>query len=144
MKLSLVLLITAATVFTAKADDDKPISFEALPKASKVFIQTYFNGQEISYAKMESEFFDKSYEVFFVDGKKIEFDKKGAWETVDCRSAAVPAGVVPARLEEFVKKNHAGLFITKIDRDKYDYEIELNNGIEIKFDLKFNLMGYDD
>ena len=34
--------------------------------------------------------------------------------------------------------------IKKIDRDIYTWEIELSNGLEIEFDLKFNVIGYDD
>ena len=35
-------------------------------------------------------------------------------------------------------------FIKKIERDPYTWEIELSGGLEIKFDTKFNVIGYDD
>lgn len=143
-RIFMVAILLLATVFTVKADNDKPISFDQLPEISKEFIRTYFSGQEISYAKEERELFSKSYEVFFVNGTKIEFDKKGNWDTVDCRREAVPSGIVPALIVDYVTKNHPNLMIVKIDKDKRDYEIELNNGIEIKFDLKYNVIGYDD
>ena len=32
----------------------------------------------------------------------------------------------------------------KIDRDKYTWEVELSNGLEIKFDRKFQVIDIDD
>ena len=143
-KAFMIAAVAIATLFTAKADNDKPITFDKLPANSQNFIRQYFNERDISYAKVDNELFDRSYEVFFVNGSKVEFDKKGEWEVVDCLSERVPSGVVPDQLEAFVEKRHPGLAIVKIDKDKRDYEIELSNGLEIKFDLKFNLIGYDD
>ena len=37
-----------------------------------------------------------------------------------------------------------GRTITKIDRDRRDYELELNDGLELTFNLKFDLIGIDD
>ena len=33
--------------------------------------------------------------------------------------------------------------ITAIDRDRRDYEVELDNGLDLKFDLKFRLIDID-
>jgi len=144
LKLFLLAFLATAGVFTAKADDDRPISVDQLPAKSQQFIQNYFKDIDVSYAKVESDLFEKSYEVRFVNGSKVEFEKNGRWDNVDCNKEKVPAGIVPKQIEDFVSKNHPNQVIVKIDRDKRDYEIELKNGIEIKFDLKFNVIGYDD
>ena len=34
--------------------------------------------------------------------------------------------------------------VVQIDRDKRDYEVKLTNGLELTFDLKFNLIDIDD
>ncbi|MDR0347966.1 MAG: hypothetical protein LBH90_00550, partial [Tannerella sp.] len=66
------LLMIAFFAFTflgaAKADNDRPIRFEQLPEKSKEFIRKYFSEEEISYLKLDDEFFSKSYEIYFVDG----------------------------------------------------------------------------
>jgi len=143
-RLFLVAVLLLTSLFRAQADNDKPISFDKLPEASKTFIRKYFNEKDISYAKVEDEIFSKSYDVFFVNGCKVEFDRKGEWESVDCFKEKIPSGIVPVEIVKYVEKNHPGFTIKKIDRDRRDYEIELNNDIEIKFDLKFNVIGYDD
>ena len=37
-----------------------------------------------------------------------------------------------------------GQQIRKISRDRFEWEIELSNGIEMEFDLNFNIVGIDD
>ena len=41
-------------------------------------------------------------------------------------------------------KNYPKNKITSIDRDRRDYEVELDNGLDLKFDLKFRLIDIDD
>lgn len=126
------------------AGDDKPIKVNQLPTNSQQFIQKHFNGIEISYAKVDNDILDKSYEVIFVNGDKVEFSKNGEWKDVSCKYSQVPNGIVPKEILNFVLQKHQGQKILKIDRDTRDYELELSNGLEIKFDLKFNIIGYDD
>jgi len=144
LKIFLLALVATVSSFTAKADDDRAISVGQLPAKSQEFIQSHFKGIDVSYAKVERDYFDKSYEVRFVNGSKVEFEKNGEWDNVDCHKDKVPDGIVPAQIEEYVNKNHSGQQIVKIDRDRRNYEIELRNGIEIKFDLRFHVIGYDD
>ena len=57
----------------AKADDDRAITVDQLPQKAQEFIQKYFPKNEISLAKMEKDFWEKKYEVVFVNGEKAEF-----------------------------------------------------------------------
>ncbi len=140
--LSLACLVFMSTA--AFADKDVAITTEQLPQTAQQFIKQYFSDTQVSYAKMESEMFDKSYEVIFVNGCKVEFDAKGEWKDVDCKYAEVPAGIVPQKIQEFIAKNQPNTKVVEIDRDKRDYELKLSNRVELKFDLKENFMGYDD
>lgn len=145
-KLTVLLagLALLATSASALAADDRPISVAQLPAASQQFIKTHFAGVEVSYAKVDEEMLSKTYDVVFVNGNKVEFAKDGAWKEVDCKYSEVPAAVVPAQIKAYVTKNHPQAKIVKIDRDKRDYEVKLSNGLELKFDLKFNVIGIDD
>ena len=143
-KILLVMCMAFVGIFAAKADNDRMITAEQLPSVSREFIQKYFKDTGISYVKLEQDFMEKSYEVLLMNGSKIEFDRNGQWEAVDCRRNSVPAGIVPAQIENFVKKNHPEQSIVKIERDKRGYEIEFRNGLEIKFDKEYNMVGYSD
>ena len=131
-------------ITAAIAGDDKPIDFGQLPANAKIFIPEHFGDLKVSYAKVDSEIFDTAYEVVFVDGSKVEFDKRGNWREIDCEYGRVPEGALPAPILDFVKNNHAQRYVVSIDRDKRNYEVKLDNGLEIKFDLNFRVTGYDD
>ena len=108
------------------------------------FVQTHFKAVEVSYAKVDEELFDKDYKVVFVNGSKVEFAKDGAWKEVDCKYGEVPAAIVPQQIRDYVAKNFAGRKIVSIDRDKRDWEVKLDNGLDLKFDLQFRLIEIDD
>ena len=52
--------------------------------------------------------------------------------------------VVPQQIRDYVAKNFAGRKIVSIDRDKRDWEVKLDNGLDLKFDLQFRLIEIDD
>ncbi len=139
-----LLAILAITVTTASADNDKPITIDQLPATAKQFINSYFSNVKVSYAKMETDLFDKSYEVIFTDGNKVEFNKKGEWTDVDCKFTQIPEGIVPQKIKDYVVTHHKDVKIVEIDRDRRDYEVKLSSGLELKFDKKFNLIEIDD
>ena len=96
MKKVLLLLVCLFTLQTVVwADDDKPIQVNQLPQTAQTFIKTHFPDNKVAMAKMETDWFDKSYDVIFTNGDKLEFDKKGIWTEVNCKYSAVPVAVVP-------------------------------------------------
>ena len=107
------------------------------------FIKQHFADSKVALAKMESDFFYKSYEVIFTNGDKVEFDNKGNWEEVNCKYSSVPTAIIPAAIQKYVATNYPDAKILKIERDKKDYEVKLSNRTELKFDLKFNLIDID-
>ena len=130
------LLMQSATCLA----DGRPIPVEQLPKAAKDFVAKYFPGQNIIYAEKEYG----KYEARFNNGTEIEFDKKGNWDKVDCKTTAVPAALIPEAIVQYVQANFAGAVITKIDKERYGYEIELSNDIDLKFNKQGALIGMDD
>ena len=145
-KLMMILAGTALMVTSAPAfaGNDRPIAVGELPAVAQQFVQTHFKAVEVSYAKVDEELFDKDYKVVFVNGSKVEFAKDGAWKEVDCKYGEVPAAIVPQQIRDYVAKNFAGRKIVSIDRDKRDWEVKLDNGLDLKFDLHFRLIEIDD
>ena len=85
----------------------------------------------------------QDYKVVFVNGAKVEFAKNGEWKDVECKYGEVPAAIVPQQIRDYVTKNYPKNKIVAIDRDRRDYEVELDNGLDLKFDLKFRLIDID-
>lgn len=142
-KIGLILMCVLAVHAMAIAGNDKQIAVNQLPNNAVSFIQKHFDTANVSYAKVDKDIFDKSYEVIFVDGSKVEFDKKGEWKEVDCQFTSVPVAVIPTPINDFISTHHQGKKVMEIDRDRKDYEVKLDNGFELKFDLKFNFIGAD-
>ena len=143
------LLILAAAVFalgtsTVSADNDRPISVSELPEKAQQFIRQHFPNAKVSFAKMERELFDTTYEVIFTSSSKVEFLKNGDWKEVDCKYSTVPAAIIPQQIAQYVSQYYPDTSVVQIDRDKRDYEVKLTNGLELTFDLKFNLIDIDD
>ena len=136
-------LALMASTLTAFAGNDRIITVAELPAVSQQFIKTHFAGVEVSYVKVDEEMFDKDYKVVFVNGSKVEFAKNGQWTDVDCKYGEVPAAIVPQQIRDYVTKNYPKNKIVAIDRDRRDYEVELDNGLDLKFDLKFRLIDID-
>lgn len=138
---ALAALFTSATFVSCK---NVIITVDKLPSAAQSFIKEHFPGSTVSYVKKDSEFAKSTYEVVFQDGTEVEFDAKGQWDNVDCRKAAVPAALVPAAIAEYVQNNFPGQVIVKIDKERYGFEIELLNDLELKFDKNGKMIRVDD
>lgn len=145
MKKIIIIALAVFTlgIITAKADNDRLIAKENLPKKAQQFIDSNFKNSKITYVKDESYFLEKSYEVLFADGTKVEFNRKGEWKEIDCRRSSIPTTIVPAKILEYVNSNYQDVRILQIERDRVDYEIKLSNQLEITFDKKFNIIDID-
>ena len=142
-KLMVLLVALVAMQGAAWAGNDKPITVAKLPTQAQQFINRYFGGVEVSYAKVDNDLLFKDYEVIFVNGDKIEFDHNGKWTDVKSRTK-LPDGIVPSAIVDYVEKQHKGVMIKSIERDRRHYEVGLTNGLEIKFNMDFVPIAYDD
>lgn len=123
---------------------DRMIPAEQLPATAKTFIQKTFPGQTIAYAQIDYDNFGKTYEVRLNNGTQVEFDTNGTWDKVDCYYSAVPANLVPTAIANYVKNHFAGSQIVKIDKERYGYEVELSNDLDLKFNKQGSLIAFDD
>lgn len=131
-------------VSAVKADNNKIINKNELPAQAQQFINEHFNGVKLSYAKLERDFLENSYEVMLANGAKLEFSSKGTWEDVDCRYGEVPAAIIPQPIKEYIKSNYPGERVLKIERERNRYELKLSNRLELTFDENFRIIDIDD
>ena len=127
----------------ANADNDKPISVNALPAKAQSLLNQHFNGQKVMLATIESGVISKSYDVVLKNGTKLEFDKKGNLTEIDCKQATVPAHLIPQAIKDYLKDNYAGQSVKKIEIKRNEYEIELSNGLDLTFNKHFQLIDID-
>lgn len=140
-------LIALLSVFVlsapASADKDTPINLNQLPAAAQQVIKTHFAGKKVALAKYDKDITDKSYDVIFTDGSKLEFDRNGKWTEIFCPTGSVPTALVPAAITQYVNTHYAPAKIIKIERDKRETEIKLSDGMEITFNTKYQVTDID-
>ena len=57
---------------------------------------------------------------------------------------SVPAAIVPQGIKDYVSSKHAGQRIVGIEKERNGYDIELSNGVDIKFNKEAQFVRYDD
>lgn len=136
---SLILLI-GNSVF---ASPKKPIAENQLPVAVKSFITKFFSQEKIATAMYEEELFDKEYKIILTDGSKLEFDKKGNCKEIKCKKNAIPMNVLPKKISNYINTHYANQSVVEYQKDKREYEIKLQNGIELVFNKNGEFTHFD-
>ena len=143
-KFMLTVIVVFLTLNIAWADADRPITIEQLPQKAQQFLKKYYPQEGLSFAKEDSYWMSKENEVVLTKGAKKEFAATGVWKRVERKADAVPADIVPQQIKDYVKQNYPDARITKIDRDRRDYEVSLSNRLELTFNKEFRLIEIDD
>ena len=108
------------------------------------FVEQYFPKATVQMVMPDEDDID----VVLNDYTKIEFRLNNEWKKVDCEHSttftAVPATIVPEQITAYVTTNFPGAIIRKLEKKYMGWEIELNNGLELKFNKNFKVMEIDD
>lgn len=122
---------------------DKAINPESLPESVKSFMNTHFPEDKIAFSKKDRDFLKMSYEVILTDGTKLEFRRSGEWKEIDRHHDRLPDGIIPQEVEAKITELYPDSFITKAENGSRNMEVDLANGLELKFDKRNSLIGID-
>lgn len=138
-------MLVLITSIAAQARDEIIHDPKALPTAAYTTIRNNFKS-DISFIKIDRDFGRISeYEVVLTDGCEIKFDRSGNWKEVECnRNMSVPSNFVLQPIVMFVNQYHKGNKIVGIDKERGGYDVQLSNGVEIKFNKEGKFKKYDD
>ena len=146
MKKIFLILIAALGVGTAAyANDTYAHDASALPQAAQTVISNNFKAK-VSVVKIDKDFGRVSeYDVTLNDGSEISFDRHGNWKDIEVNaSKSVPSSIVPQGVKDYVSSKHAGQRIVVIEKKRNGYDVELANGVDIKFNKEAQFVRYDD
>lgn len=143
-KLLFAIVAMLGFAVCAQAKDTYAHDASVLPKAAQTVIADNFKAK-VSVVKIDKDFGRiREYEVTLTDGTEISFDRNGNWDNVEVNNAkSVPSAFVPKAISDYVGKNQKGTRIVGIDKERNGYDIELSNGVEMKFDKAGNFKRYD-
>ena len=135
-----VILIIAITACA----NEQLIQFNELPLLAQNFIQKYYNPADISYIEKDRDVLHNEYKLYLKDRTEIEFDHQGNLQSIDCHKNAVPEGIVPELITQYVALHHPNSFIAEYAIGHRHLQVELNNGLELIFDLEGHFLRIDD
>ena len=56
----------------------------------------------------------------------------------------MPAAIVPKQIKDYLAQNYPQAVVLGIDYERKQYEVRLNNHLELTFDKNFRLIDIDD
>ena len=144
-KLLTLLLVVTLTAGMAHASifDKYTFKREDLPEAAREMLDEYFPKATVNLIKVDRHLLKKTdYDVTLLNGTRIEFSNAGKWQSVDCKKRAVPEGLVPKTIRNYVSKNGNGAKIVSIKKKLSGYKIGLSDGIGMSFNLLYQFKGF--
>jgi len=143
-KIALMLALMIGSVIGVSARDTYAHDASVLPEAAKTTIANNFKSK-VSVVKIEKSLGRISeYDVVLTDGTEISFDSKGNWNEVETASSkSVPSSFIPAAIREFVAKNQSAAHVVGISKERNGYDVELSNGVDMKFNKAGEFVRYD-
>ena len=144
-KFGLILVSLLLSTMAMFADNEKITRDKSvLPSVCRDFLSSNFSQTDISHIKIESNLLGtKGYDVILTNGVNVEFDKSGEWKEIEARHASIPMEVLPDKIAAYIKTHFADNTVISIDKNTREYEIKLNNDLELKFDHKGNFKKFD-
>ena len=127
---AIVLLLAVAW----NVEFERPIPRQKLPAAAQEFLSTHYPQEKVALVRWEYEEFGITYQVVFSNGTKAEFRRNGTMKKVKSRSHPVPDAVVPEAIRHYIAETFPGTFVTELEHKRREWEIELNNTVELAFD----------
>ena len=136
-KIWILFAAVAMMAAAACARDTYAHDASVLPKAAQTVIANNFKSK-VSVVKIDKDFGRVSeYEVIL--------SELNNWDNVETsNTSSVPKAFIPQGIRDFVSKNHSGARIVGIDKERSGYDVELSNGIEMKFNKAGQFLRYDD
>lgn len=124
----------------AQVGGKDPVNLELLPKAAKDYIDKYLGDKEIIRVKA----YEDDVRAWLGSGEQLKFDLDGNFKELECASG-IHASIIDERIINDVKSIDHKATIVKIEKDSFgDFEVKLDNGMEVKYDANYHRIGLDD
>lgn len=143
-KILLAFIAIIGMTVTASAADAYAHDASVLPKAAQTILSNNFKAK-VTVVKIEKDFGKVSeYETILSDGTEVSFDRNGNWKNVEVSAnGSVPAFFIPKAISEFIKKEQPKQKVIGIEKKRNGYEVELTNGVDMKFNSQGQFLRYD-
>jgi hypothetical protein len=144
-KLLTLLIVMLGAISMANARDYVTTDVAQLPAAAQKILKTHFPKTGVNHIKIDSNIIgSKDYDVILDNGTELDFDNSGNLKEIDCGHNAVPAALVLKPIRDYVANNFKGRKIVGLEINSRSYDVELSDGLDLKFDRSGNFLKIDD
>lgn len=125
--------------------DEITTDISKLPKPAQEFAAKAFPDAKIVGIEIDTSLVKPTeYDATLSDGSKIEFDSKGNWTDIESKFTGVPQTLLTKEIAAYLDANYKGQKVKAISKERYGWEIDLINGLELKFSAAGQLIEVDD
>ncbi len=124
---------------------DVYVSVSSLPQPILDYVSSNYPDVTIREAELED---NNNFEIYLSNGLELIFDANGNFlgidddETEDFGDEYIPISEIPQNILDFITANFPGVGIDEAEKENNgNYEIELENDIELVFDANGNFLG---
>lgn len=133
---SLKLIVLASTTFlsTQLMAQEEILAAEQTPEQIKSYVRANFPANKILMVKKDREFTKTDYEVKLDGNTELVFDKKFNIKEIDSKSG-LSKDVVPSVIWNYVSETYPDNVITGWEKENRRQKVELDNDIDLYFNL---------
>lgn len=116
-----------------------------VPATIRNFIAANFKSATIVKVERDSKSMGVEYDVTLSYGAKVDFDVNQKWESIDCEKASinVPQNIISKGIRAYLSKNYPKQKVVEIDRERYGYDVKLDNLLKLEFNSQGEFLRFD-
>lgn len=131
-------MIFAFSAIQAQTPDIRP---EVAPQIDQ-YINKHFPGKSIIKYKKEIDKKGSEYKIYLNNFNKLKFNSN--FEVIEIEGESIPESVISSKIASYIKSNYPDAIIVEWEKKANKQEVELNNDLELEFDLEGNFLKIDD
>jgi hypothetical protein len=113
-----------------------------LPKEIRTYITAHYPSQTIIKSEIDITDSTNTYEIKLKNTTSLEFDYKKEIVDID-GNTELPTSVISSKIFEYVSINYPNNFITGWEMDEGKQEVELNNRVDLEFNMNNDFLQID-
>lgn len=143
MKMNKIIIsIIISTMFYVSCAKEEIKPGENLPTEIRVYLANHYPSQYIIESIIDKTDSTNTYELKLDIATSLEFNYKKEIIDID-GNTELPHSTISSKIFDYVSINYPNNFITGWEMDEGKQEVELNNGVDLEFDMNNDFLQVD-